>query len=139
LSVTTKGKSSVSGNKKATKDTSPQKRAIQSRWDGRAKTDEEVREYYLNADHGEGLAALQTLRKHVEIAARAYDENIHRGAGEVCANPTCKRQLGPHFPPYNKMPVKDPDTQQVRNIFTCCQACYVAVHGKSGNPQERRG
>lgn len=117
---------------------SPQTKAVRARWDKRGENDEDVRAYFLDCDKSEGLQALTTMRKHVEIAARAYDENVQRDAGEVCENPTCRRKLGPQFPPYNKTPLKDPITQGVRNIFTCSLACYVAVHGKTGANQGQR-
>ena len=141
MNATAKAKSLASGKgkiNKAAKSQSPQTKAVRARWDRRGETDEDVREYFLNCDKSEGLDALTTMRKHVELAARAYDENVQRDQGEVCANPTCKRQLGPTFPPYNKTPYKDPITQGVRNIFTCSLACYVAVHGKSGPHQAQR-
>lgn len=142
MSATARAKSSASGKKavgkKAAAKQSPQTKAVRARWDKRGETDEDVRAYFLDCDKSEGLQALTTMRKHVEIAARAYDENVQRDMGEVCANPLCGKKLGPNFPPYNKTPVKDPITQGVRNIFSCSMACYVAIHGKSGPHQAQR-
>ncbi len=128
LSASGKGKS-----KKATEqEKSPQSKAVQARWDRRDQTDVQVREFFLTCEHGAGLEELQKLRRHVEIAAKAYDENVHRDNQEVCANPACGRQLGPNFPPYHKFPKKDPDTGITRNIMTCSHPCYVVVHGAGG-------
>lgn len=138
MSATNKATSSASGksvkaNKKATaKKQSPQQAAVRARWDARGKTDEEVRKYFLECDHGDGLELLQTMRRHVEIAARAYDENIQRDRKEECANPNCKRPLGNGFPPYHKLTKKDPVTQMPYNIMTCSHPCYLIVHGKDG-------
>lgn len=147
MSATSKATSSASGKaikkkaKKATaKKQSPQQKAVRARWDAQAETDEQVREYFLNCEHGDGIEGLKTLRRQLEIAARAYDENVHRDTQEKCANPDCGRPLGQNSPPYHKMPVKDPLTNITRNVMTCSQPCYLIVHGKSGDhPIGRKG
>jgi len=126
------GSSASANNGKATKS----KRHVQSadaRWNKRFQTENEVREYFLNCDKNEGLEALQTLRKHTEIAATAYDENMQRGVEEKCGN--CGLVFG-HGQVYSRRTVvKDPDTQKSHNVFSCSLACYVAQFGKAGNPQ----
>lgn len=109
------------------------------RWDARGKTDLEVREHFLHIDHATGLEELSTLRRHVEIASVAYNDNVQRDATECCANDKCKRPFTRTQLHYNSRVIKDPVTQQPRAVRTCSQACMVEVWGKAANPAVPRG
>lgn len=107
-----------------------------AQWQKRFNTDAEVREHFLSVDHNLGLQDLQDMRRQVDIAARSYDENIQRNSEERCANNECRRKLGPNQPWYNRQPVKNLDTGQTHNVFTCSLACFVIVHGKDGKEHQ---
>lgn len=128
--------SSASGRnpKPKKKATSAQSRAVKVRWDARGKSDLEVRDHFLNIDHATGLDELSTLRRHVEIASVAYNENVQREQTECCANPKCKRPFSRTQLHYRKRVIIDPVTKQPRNVMTCCQACENIVWGNARNP-----
>jgi len=134
LSATNTARSSVSG-KKTKKDNRFQK-AVNTRWQERFESEEACKEYFLNCDLSDGVQELGKLRKMVEIASNAYNENIQRGQGEICANPKCRKVMGPSNPHYNRQVIKDKDSGKVRNVFTCSRACYLAVWATKGNPED---
>lgn len=148
MSATNTARSSVSGKahrgaakKKPAKGlevVSSQSKAAKARWQPRFDSEEAVKGHFLTCDLNTGLQDLQTLRKHVEIAAIYYDKNQQQGQTERCANPDCKAVFSEGVRWWNRMPVMDQVTRKTHNVYTCSQACYVVVHGKSGNPQSAR-
>jgi len=138
--VTTKAKSSVSVDQQAKgkqrwngvnkkERSASMSRVVQHRWNGVAQTEQEVQEYFSTVEIGVALETYAVMRKHYETAGKLLDQRIQKeNQREVCGN--CGKEFSRDVPWYNREPVKDPLTGTVTNVFSCSQACMIALRGR---------
>jgi len=136
LTVTTGVKSSASANGKKRWNGVPKKarsremsRVAQERWNGVQQSEDQLREYFGAVDLDTALETYATMRKHYEMAGKILDARIQSERNvEECAN--CHKKFDKDNPWYNREPVKDMQTGIITNVFSCSQACMIALKGK---------
>lgn len=104
------------------------------RWDGVAQDENSLREYFENGPFDEVLEAYAVMRKNYEIAGKCVDVRVQKERSqEKCEN--CGKQFDNENIWYNREPIKDPQTGTIRNIFSCSQACMIALKGRGRKPR----
>lgn len=103
--------------------------AVQHRWKGVAQTEQELQEYFKSVDLDTALETYYAMRKQYESAGKIVDTRVQaeRNA-EECAN--CGKKFDKDSPWFNREPTKDYRTGVLYNIFSCSQACMIALKGK---------
>lgn len=103
-------------------------KVVKQRWEGIAQTEEDLRHYFADVELDQALDTFATMRKHYEIAGKIIDDRIQSERNkEACAN--CGKEFNKDVPWFNREPVKDPQTGIITNVFTCSQACLIAMKG----------
>ena len=140
MTVTTKVESSVSvkNGKNARKrwERTPKKQrsremssVAKSRWDAVTRNDEQLRECFQKAPLDDVLEIYAVMRKQYEMVGRILDDRVQQERNkEACAN--CGKEFSKDSPWYNREPVKDEATGIITNVFSCSQACMIALRGK---------
>jgi hypothetical protein len=104
------------------------------RWSGQAQDEQALRQYFENAPFDEALEAYAAMRRNYEIAGKIVDVRVQKERSEEkCAN--CGKAFDENTLWYNREAVKDPQTGTIRNIFSCSQACMIAIKGKVRKPR----
>jgi hypothetical protein len=113
-------------------------RVAHERWSGITQTEDEIRKYFESADLDAALETYAVMRKQYEQAGKLIDHRVQTERNtEACEN--CGTRFDKDKVWYNREPVKDPETGIMRNIFSCSQACMIALKGKAtGIKQARR-
>lgn len=104
------------------------------RWDGLAQDEDSMRQFFEQAPLDAALESYAVMRKHYEIAGKCIDTRVQQERSqEKCEN--CGKQFDKDTVWYNREAVKDPVTGTIRNIFSCSQACMIAVKGRGRKPR----
>lgn len=104
------------------------------RWAERGRTEAEMREYFQTAPLDAILEEFSTMRRHYEMAGTILNQRVQKERNvEACAN--CGRGFSKDVPWFNREVVKDPETGIITNIFSCSQACFIALKRKENNPR----
>jgi len=104
------------------------------RWDGVAQDEVSLREYFESAPLDSALESYAVMRKHYELAGKCIDTRVQEERNqEKCEN--CGRPFDREHVWYNRESVKDPLTGSIRNIFSCSQACMIALKGRGRKPR----
>lgn len=99
------------------------------RWDGATQTEEDIREYFESENLDKAFEAYSGMRKMYELAGKLLDTRVQAERNqEACEY--CGKKFDKDNPWFNRDPVKDMATGIIRNIFTCSQACMIALRGK---------
>jgi hypothetical protein len=101
------------------------------RWHGLAQDEDSVREFFENCTLDVALESYAVMRKHYEIAGKCIDDRVQlERSQEKCEN--CGKIFDQDNVWYNREAVKHPVTGTLRNIFSCSQACMIAIKGNRG-------
>lgn len=104
------------------------------RWNGVAQTEEGLRHYFENTPLETALETYAVMRKQYELAGKLIDARVQDERNEEkCEN--CEKRFDGTNVWYNREAVKDPVTGTIRNIFSCSQACMIAIKGKGRKPR----
>jgi hypothetical protein len=104
------------------------------RWDGLAHDENSLRRHFENSPLDVALESYAVLRKHYEIAGKCIDVRVQQERSqEKCEN--CGKIFDQDNVWYNREAQKHPVTGTVRNIFSCSQACMIAIKGRGRKPR----
>lgn len=106
----------------------------QHRWDGLAQDEDSLRRYFEETPLDAALETYAVMRRHYEIAGKCIDTRVQsERSQEKCEN--CGKQFSKDIVWYNREAIKDPVTGTIRNIFSCSQACMIAIKGRGRKPR----
>ena len=107
---------------------------VNHRWNGVAQTEDALRHYFESSPLDMALETYSVMRKQYELAGKVIDQRVQDERNEErCEN--CKKKFDQVNVWYNRESVKDPVTGTVRNVFSCSQACMIAIKGKGRKPR----
>lgn len=107
---------------------------VSHRWNGVAQTEEALRNYFETTPLDAALETYATMRKQYEAAGKLIDARVQEERSvERCEN--CKKTFDKTNVWYNREAVRDDVTGTIRNVFSCSQACMIAIKGKGRRPR----
>lgn len=102
------------------------KNLARQRWDAVEQNDKGMRDFFKTAPMERCFSAYDVLRKQYELAGTLLNERVQSEEVEKCSNPDCNVVFGNGVRWFHRDTVKDKETQIVRNVFSCSQACFIA-------------
>jgi hypothetical protein len=128
------------GPKPGTKRTKANARsAAEHRWNVTQQTDANFKEHCRTIPLDALLEEYAQMRKRYEAAGAILNDRVQKEKSEqVCE--ACGKDLT-SIGWYNRQPVRDPETDIVRNVFSCSPSCFLKVggimKGSSAGPRVR--